>query len=53
MADKKKKTEHVILSVEDGSIAQELELEPGDVLVSIDGQQVEDILSAIRHIFQG
>ena len=52
MADKKKKTEHVILSVEDGSIAQELELEPGDVLVSIDGQQVEDIFD-YRYLIQG
>ena len=52
MADKKKKAEHVILSVENGSIAQELELEPGDVLVSIDGQEVEDIFD-YRYLIQG
>ncbi len=35
--------EHRIKCVEPGSIAEELEIEPGDVLVSIDGQPVEDI----------
>nr|MCR5162293.1 radical SAM protein [Lachnospiraceae bacterium] len=52
MADKKRAAEHVILAVENGSIAQELELEPGDVLVSIDGQQVEDIFD-YRYLIQG
>ena len=34
---------HLITQVEPGSIADELEIEPGDRLVSIDGQPVEDI----------
>ena len=38
-----KKTEHVINSVDPGSIAEELELEPGDCLLSIDGHEIEDI----------
>ena len=38
-----KKTEHVIRSVRPDSIAAELEIEPGDVLVSISGEQVEDV----------
>ena len=38
-----KKTEHVIKSVDPGSIAEELELEPGDCLLSIDGHEIEDI----------
>lgn len=39
----KKNTEHIIKEVISGSIAQELELAPGDVLVSINGQQIEDV----------
>lgn len=39
----KKKKRHVISKILPGSIAQELELEPGDVLVSVNGQQVEDV----------
>lgn len=35
--------EHKIKAVEPGSIAQELELEPGDCVVSIDGNELEDI----------
>ena len=38
-----KKNMHVISKVLPGSIGEELELEPGDVLVSINGQQVEDV----------
>ncbi len=34
---------HVIIAVEPGSIADELELEPGDVLLTINGQEIEDI----------
>ena len=34
----KKEREHVIKTVEPGSIAEELELAPGDVLVSVNGQ---------------
>ena len=34
---------HVIQAVDPGSIAEELELEPGDVLLTIDGEEIEDI----------
>ena len=34
---------HVITAVAPGSIGEELELEPGDILLSIDGEDVEDI----------
>lgn len=34
---------HLIKSVDPGSIAEEMELEPGDVLLSIDGDEIEDI----------
>lgn len=40
---KKKELEHIIKAVEPGSIAWELELEPGDVLLSVNGEAVEDI----------
>ena len=39
----KKTKEHVIKSIEPGSIAEELELEPGDVLVAVNGQPVKDV----------
>lgn len=35
--------EHIIKSVEPGSIAEELEIVPGDVLLSINGEEVADI----------
>lgn len=35
--------EHIISRIEPGSIAEELELEPGDVLVSVNGQPVQDV----------
>ena len=35
--------EHVISAVTPGSIAEEMEIEPGDVLVSVNGQKPEDI----------
>lgn len=38
-----KKHEHKISCVLPGSIGEEMEIEPGDVLVSIDGQEIEDI----------
>ena len=34
---------HVIKAVEPGSIAEEMGVEPGDELLSIDGQRPEDI----------
>lgn len=39
-----KKIRHIINSVEEGSIAWELEIEPGDELVSINGESVKDVL---------
>ena len=39
----KKNKEHIIRQIEPGSIAEELELAPGDVLVSVNGQSIEDI----------
>lgn len=41
---KKKRKEHVISHVKPDSIAWELEIEPGDVLLEIDGMAIEDIL---------
>ena len=38
-----KKCRHIISQVEEGSIAWELELEPGDELISINGQKIEDV----------
>jgi putative radical SAM enzyme (TIGR03279 family) len=38
-----KEKRHVISSVQPGSIAWELELEPGDTLLEINGQSVEDV----------
>ena len=38
-----KKHIHKIAAVEEGSIAWELGIEPGDRLLSIDGHEIEDI----------
>lgn len=38
-----KRNEHIIESVEEGSIAYELELQPGDVLLKVNKNQIEDI----------
>ena len=35
--------EHVIDRILPGSIAQELELAPGDVLLSVNGHEIEDV----------
>ncbi len=43
MGKKQQQHEYTITGVESGSIAEELEIEPGDILVSIQGQSVEDI----------
>ena len=34
---------HLIKAVKDGSIAQEMEIEAGDRLLSINGEEVEDV----------
>ena len=36
-----KKHEHIVKSIMPGSIAEELGIEPGDKLLSIDGQEIE------------
>ena len=40
---KKRNLEHRIKQIEPGSIAEELELEPQDVVLAVNGQQIEDI----------
>ena len=39
-----KKNAHIIKEIENGSIAEELELEPGDELISINGTVISDVL---------
>lgn len=38
-----KKHEHIVKKVQSGSIAEELGIEPGDRLLEIDGNVIEDI----------
>ena len=38
-----KKKQHIIYKIDPGSIAEELELEPGDILLSINGKEIEDV----------
>ena len=38
-----KKKQHVIDRIEPGSIAEEMEIEPGDILLSINGKEIEDV----------
>ena len=40
---KKKNFEHKIRTVLPGSIAEELELEPGDVLLAVNDHEIEDV----------
>ena len=35
--------EHKVKWIQEGSIAKELGIQPGDVLVSVNGQEIEDI----------
>ena len=39
----KNKTKHIIKKIEPGSIAEELELEPGDELLRVNGEEIEDV----------
>ncbi|MDO5345223.1 MAG: DUF512 domain-containing protein [Lachnospiraceae bacterium] len=43
MGKKKKELEHVVKQIYPGSIAEELEIRPGDVLLEINGQKIEDV----------
>lgn len=38
-----KKIDHIVKKVDQGSIAEELEIEPGDILLAINGEEIEDI----------
>lgn len=38
-----KKNKHIIKTVQPGSIAEELEIEPGDELISVNDQEIEDV----------
>ena len=40
----RKTGKHIVSKVLPGSIAEELEIEPGDELVSVGGKEIEDIL---------
>ena len=40
----RKTGKHIVSKVLPGSIAEELEIEPGDELVSVSGKEIEDIL---------
>ena len=39
----KKKNEHIVEKVLPGSIAEEMELQPGDTVLAINGQDIEDV----------
>lgn len=39
----KKKRGHLIAQVQEGSIAEELELEAGDILIAVNDQEIEDV----------
>ena len=38
-----KKKEHIVKKVAPGSIAEEMEIEPGDKIIAIDNTEIEDI----------
>ena len=40
---KMKKKEHIVKTVKPGSIAEELEIAPGDKVLAIDNTEIEDI----------
>lgn len=42
--------EHIIDSIQPGSIAQELEVEPGDILLSVNQHEIEDVFDYHFHI---
>lgn len=44
---KKKDHRHRVSAVETGSIAEELGIEPGDLLLAVNDQEIEDILTTI------
>ena len=43
MANTRKKTEHLITLVQSGSIAEELDIKPGDYLLKVNGHTIEDV----------
>ena len=46
MEKQRKRHEHLVSAVEEGSIGWELGIEPGDRLLSINGQEIEDVFVA-------
>ncbi len=46
-----KKTQHIVKQIEHGSIAQEMGIEPGDSLLAINGQEIQDIFD-YRYLVQ-
>ena len=49
----KRKHEHIVENVEKDSIAEELGIEPGDRLLSINGQEIEDIFDYQYYVEDG
>ena len=51
MGKKEKQLEHVVKRVQPGSIGEELEIQPGDVLLEINGQKIQDVFD-YRYLIQ-
>lgn len=52
----RKRHEHIVKNIRPGSIAEEMGIEPGDKLISIDGKEIIDVfdyhfLAGEEHIF--
>ena len=41
--------EHIVYKVQPGSIAEELEVTPGDALLSVSGHEIEDVFDYHYH----
>ena len=50
-----KKKEHIVKTVKPGSIAEELEIAPGDKVLAIDNTEIEDIFDYqfLHYLFPG
>mgnify|MGYP000498949010 CR=1 FL=1 len=46
----KKKNEHIVEKVLSGSIAEEMEITPGDALLEINGHKIEDIFDGYKKV---
>lgn len=49
--EEKNKTQNIVIKIEDESIAQELGIEPGDILISINGRSIKDVFD-YRYLIQ-